>query len=180
MKRTIVLVATAAMMATLFGVDAQAGSGLPRVYEGTEGDVGRLIAFTLVKRADRPVGLRQIDFAAEMTCTDGTTQSWSVGIWWGGRLPPLPSHALDLDMVDTSSALHVHGLIQATHGEGTLAWTVPALTAEEQAQLCTTGELLWTVERTVPPVESPAPPSGIQMLRYVAADGARVTMTRIA
>jgi hypothetical protein len=51
---------------------------------------------------------------------------------------------------------------------------------EEQAQLCTTGELSWTVERTVPPVENPEPPSSIQVLRYVAGDGARVTMTRIA
>lgn len=98
---------------------------------------------------------------------------------WIGLLPPLPSHAIDLDMVDISSALHLHGVIQAIHGEGTLVFTVPALTADEQAQLCTSGEQPWTVDRTVPPVQSLALPPGIQVLRF-AINGARVTMTRVS
>lgn len=179
MKRTIALVATAVMMASVFGVEARAGAGRPRVYEGTAGDAGGFMGFGLVKRVDRPLALRELAFGVEITCEDGTTQSWFLAFGWIGLLPPLPSHAIDLDMVDISSALHLHGVIQAIHGEGTLVFTVPALTADEQAQLCTSGEQPWTVDRTVPPVQSLAPPPGIQVLRF-AINGARVTMTRVS
>lgn len=180
MKRTIVLVATAVMMASVFGVEARARAGRPRVYEGTAGDAGGVMGFNLVKRVDRPLALRELAFGVEITCEDGTAQSWFVAFGWIGLLPPLPSHAIDLDMVDISSALHLHGVIQAIHGVGTLVLSVPALTVDEQAQLCTSGEQAWTVDRTVPPVQSPAPPAGIQVLRYVAINGARVTMTRVS
>jgi hypothetical protein len=179
MKRVIVLTMTAVMMATTFGVDAHAGAGKPRVYEGTLGDDGSM-GFRLVKRVDRPLGLREFAFSADMTCDDGTTQGWFVGFAWGGRFPSLPSHAIDLDMVDPFAALHLHGVIQAIHGAGTLEWTIPALTVDEEAQLCTSGELPWTVDRTVPPVENPIPPPALQVLNFVATDGARVTMTRVA
>ncbi len=40
------------------------------------------------------------------------------------------------------------GRIGAHRGSGTLTFLLPALTANEQAQVCTMGELAWTIERT--------------------------------
>jgi hypothetical protein len=98
-----------------------------------------------------------------MPCDDGTVQSWYVAFGWG-RLPSLPSHALDLDLVDISQAIHVHGKVQAVHGAGTLEFTIAALTVDEQPQLCTSGEVTWTVDRTVPPVAAPLPAEPLQVV----------------
>jgi hypothetical protein len=185
MKRTIVLVSILAIATTAFSANASAGAVKLRVYRGTIGDDDLRIALTLELKDGRPPALTEADFGAEMTCGDGTTQSWVVGMGWGGRppgQPSLPSHTLDLDMVDSTQALHLHGMVQAVHGEGTISFAIPALTVDEQLQLCTTGELPWTVERTSPPVDgqSPPPPAApLQVLRFVTPGGVRITMTRV-
>ncbi len=79
-----------------------------------------------------------------------------------------------------TQALHLHGTIQAVHGSGTFSLAVAQFTQDEHVQICSTGELAWTVDRTVPPVESPTPPTAIQVLHFVTASGARVTMTRLS
>jgi hypothetical protein len=43
-------------------------------------------------------------------------------------------------------ASHFDGLLGPLRGEGTVSIAVPALTVDEQAQLCTTGDLTWEVE----------------------------------
>lgn len=179
MKRTIALVAMTALLAPMLGASARAGALRPRVYEGMVGDAATTIELRLLKRDDRPLALASVVFGAHVTCDDGAVQDWLVGFGWFGGGPTLPSHTIDLDMVDTSMAIHLHGVIKAVRGEGTIEYTVPGLTVDEQAQLCTTGEHPWSVERTVPVVENPPPPVGIQTFHLVAASGTRVTMTRI-
>ena len=179
MKRATLLVLMCLVFSvTVVSVSASAGEGKRRVYEGTLSS-GLPIEMKLVVREDRPPGIAELQFGADMTCEDGTTQSWFVGWGWFGGRPPMPSHALDLDLLDPSSALHVHGIVQAVHGSGTLQFTIAALTADEQAQICTTGELTWTVDRTVPPVASPPPTEPLQVVRYTTSDGMRVTLTRL-
>lgn len=98
---------------------------------------------------------------------------------WGGQLPALPSHTLTLDDVGPDGAIHLHGKIQATTGTGTLSYTIPRLTAGEQPQLCTTGELTWSVARTVPPVLNPGPQgTPLDVRQVVMTDGTRITLTR--
>ena len=180
MRRTAIVVGILLVAGSVFAGDASAGLGKPRVYEGPLGD-GETIRFDLVKRPDRPLALREVQFGAELLCEDGTTQSWGVGLGWGGGLPTLPSHALDIDLVDPLSAIHIHGTVQAVQGEGTFSYTIAALTTEETAQVCSTGELPWTVSRTQPPVEGRSPsPSPIEVRHLVMPGGARVTLTRTA
>ena len=115
-----------------------------------------------------------------MTCEDGTLQTWFVGMSWAkttadvavARAGPGPPWTL-------TQSLHVHGKVQAIHGSGTLRFTIAALTVDEQAQLCTSGDLTWTVDRTVPPVATPPPAEPLQVLRYVTPDGINITMTRV-
>jgi hypothetical protein len=190
MKRTIVVLMVMAAAAVVLSANASADAGKRRIYEGTIGDGGQPIKLTLVLREGKAPALAEVEFGADMVCDDGTSQLWEVGLGWGGQLPSLPSHTLDLDAVDVSSAMHLHGKVQAVHGEGTFEYTIPGLTADEQAQRCTTGELAWTATRTAPPVEGPLPsplptpspspsPSPLQIVRFVTSGGVRVTMTRV-
>jgi hypothetical protein len=178
MKRGALLVLMCLVFSvTVVSVEASAGAGKRRVYEGTLSN-GYPMEIKLVLREDRPPALREVEFGADITCDDGTLQTWFIGFGWGGGLPAMPAHALDLDLVDSSQAIHLHGKVQAVHGAGTMQFTIATLTMDEQAQLCTTGELTWTVDRTVPPVESP-PPVPLEVVRYVTGDGVRVTLTRL-
>jgi hypothetical protein len=180
MRRVAIVVGMMLVAGSVFAGSASAGLGKPRVYEGPLGD-GETIEFDLVKRPDRPLAMREVEFSAELLCEDGTSQAWGVGLGWGGGLPRLPSHALDLDLVDPFSAIHIHGKVQAVHGEGTLSYAVAALTADETAQLCSSGELPWTVTRTHPPVEGQSPPpSPIEVRHLVMPDGTRITLTWIS
>jgi hypothetical protein len=86
-----------------------------------------------------------------------------------------------MDEVSFELAFHLHGKIQATHGEGTLSFAAAQFTADEQVQRCSTGELPWTVDRTVPPVLNPAPAgTPIEVRHLVMPDGTRITLTRYA
>lgn len=55
---------------------------------------------------------------------------------------------LALDSVDLRFALHLHGTFRPKSADGTLRRLMGALTADEQAQICTTGDLTWTADRT--------------------------------
>jgi hypothetical protein len=156
-----------------------------RIYEGGLGGPGGQIAFFLAKRVDATVGLRAFQFVTEeVACDDGSTQGWLVGFWWGGRardLPDMPGHRVDLDDNDGQTAIHLHGRIQAVHGDGTLVWTLAALDADEEPMLCTTGELPWSVTRTQPPAAVATPTSqALERHRFRSASGAVVTLTRFA
>ncbi len=185
MRRLMALATVTVLAVCLWSGGALAGAGRPRTYEGPLGEGHGKIQFDLLRREGRPLAIRSVEFGnVSLTCdVDGSVQEWGVGIGWFGRLPELPSHMIDLDEVDPNSALHLHGKVQAVQGEGTLVLTIPALTADEHAQVCTTGELPWTVVRTVPPVLNPPPtpaPTPMQVLHFVAADGAHVTLTRLS
>jgi hypothetical protein len=81
MRRSLVLVMVVGLLSTVFAMDASAGAGKPRVYKGALGDGGAKIQFDLVKRPDRPLGMRQFDFGVvDLTCdVDGSVQQWGVG-----------------------------------------------------------------------------------------------------
>jgi hypothetical protein len=83
-----------------------------------------------------------------LDCEDGTQLQYGMGYGWGGGLP-MPAERIDVDYVSVFDAIHVHGRLGVHGGSGTLSYTIPALTADEQgAQLCTTGELTWQLQRT--------------------------------
>ena len=59
---------------------------------------------------------------------------------------PITDGAFSYDDVNSYQAVHVAGEIGFMDGEGTVSFTLPALTADEQAQVCTTGDLTWEVD----------------------------------
>lgn len=48
---------------------------------------------------------------------------------------------MNLDLAVGDEALHLHGRIGQQRGKGTLKLTVSRLIPDEQAQVCTTGDL---------------------------------------
>lgn len=79
-------------------------------------------------------------------CEDGTTQEWGIGWFLGGNYVPITDGAFSFESVDSSLAIHLAGRLGPLRGEGTLSLATAALTTDEQAQLCTTGDLTWEVE----------------------------------
>jgi hypothetical protein len=128
-------------------------AGVPRVYEGkTSQDKRLLVGF--VKRADDSLGLKLVDLRLLiLTCSvDATTERWGVGIYIGGRGWDLDGRKLDVAENDGVFALTMQAKVKATTIDGTLLrFSHAALTADEEPQICTTGDLTWSAQRTVPP-----------------------------
>ena len=115
-----------------------------RVYRGQTSQEER-IAFRVVK-TDAGRFVREIDVGVTFTCEDGTTQEWGIGWGLGGSEVSIVDGAFSYDSVDSSLAAHFEGRLGPLRGEGTVSIATAALTADEQAQLCTTGDLTWDVE----------------------------------
>jgi hypothetical protein len=137
-------------------VPAQAAPRL-RQYKGQTSQAHNIAFF--VARTDAGRFIKEMWFNLDSTCEDQTTQrsGWGFGL---GKTVPITDGAFSFDEVDQGLALHVAGDLGSLHGQGTLRLTFPALTTDEQAQLCTTGDLTWEVEflRTIPrgKVDAPA------------------------
>jgi hypothetical protein len=115
-----------------------------RVYRG-ETSQGHRITFQVAK-TDAGRSVREIRLGVTFACDDGTTQEWGIGWGLGGKHVPIADGAFSFDDVSPFMAAHFEGRLGPLRGNGTLSIAIPALTAEEQAQLCTTGDLTWEVE----------------------------------
>jgi len=124
-------------------VPAQAASKV-RLYRG-ETSQGERIAFRVAK-TDAGRLVQEININVTFACEDGTTQDWGIGWSFGGRTVPITDGAVSYDDAHQFMASHFDGLLGPLRGEGTVSIAVPALTVDEQAQLCTTGDLTWEVE----------------------------------
>ena len=117
-----------------------------RLYRGETSQGGR-IKF-VVARTDAGRFVQEIDIRFTLTCEDATTQEWASGWFFGPPRfgVPITDGAFIYDDVNTFMAAHFAGQLGALSGEGTASIAVPSLTTDEQAQLCTTGDLTWTVD----------------------------------
>ncbi len=116
-----------------------------RIYRG-ETSQGQAIAFRVVK-TDAGRSVVVMFLTAAVTCEDATTQEWGFGWDFGNTgSVPITDGAFSYDQVDQFMAAHFDGRLGPLRGEGTVSMAVPAMTADEQAQLCTTGDLTWEVE----------------------------------
>ena len=68
------------------------------------------------------------------------------GIGFGRRSVPITDGAFTFDENLGNTAYHLAGTIGRLQGQGTLSVVWADLTDDEQAQICTTGDLTWTVE----------------------------------
>ena len=133
---SLLVVATAA--------PAHAAPGLRRLYRG-ETSQGERIGF-IVARTDAGRFVREIRLSAVLTCEDQTTQVFGIDFFLVRRDAPITDGAFSFDRNLGDLAVHVAGELGSLQGQGTASMVAATLTSDEQAQLCTTGDLTWTVE----------------------------------
>jgi hypothetical protein len=143
----IALVAATVLLAT--AIPAVSATRV-RVYKG-ETSQAKPISLSILKTEAGQRFLRSFFVELTLTCEDATTLDFGMGILWGGHGPKLQDGVtLSYDQpagtwYPSSEAIHLHGRIGQNRGSGTLKITDALLTADEQAQTCTTGDLTWTV-----------------------------------
>jgi hypothetical protein len=115
-----------------------------RVYRGETSD-GHRIAFR-VERTDQGRFIREFRIDVTFSCEDQTTQEW--GLLWGfaRNSVPITEGAFSFDEVDPFLAIHLAGELGKLQGSGAASLATAALSEDEDAVLCTTGDLTWTVE----------------------------------
>lgn len=148
--RRVLFIAMVALvvLAGLIPATAASAGEAPRVryYEGPTSEGGRLRISVVI--SDGVARLTWLLIDGPYRCEDGTEGEVETGAGWGHDSPVIADHQLDLSENWEVIAFMVSGRIGANRGSGTLTFLLPALTADEQAQVCTMGELSWTVERT--------------------------------
>jgi hypothetical protein len=115
-----------------------------RSYRG-ETSAGTNIGFR-IRVADGRMSLRTLRYRAVLTCEDTSTfEYWSAWTFGGGV--PLAGRRLSLHEQFGSDALHVEGRFRGRTADGTFRNSQAWLTEDEQAMLCTTGDLTWAAAR---------------------------------
>lgn len=172
-KRPVLAIVVLAAILSLSTAAPAAAAPRVRLYAGEQSD-GNPIRFRISK-TDAGRFLKEVDMGVTVTCEDATTEDWSMGLGWGGSGLRLTDDVfLDFDDLFWGEAIHLHGRIGQQRGSGTFKVNVAFLTPDEQAQLCTTGDLTWHVEytRTLPRASSPSSSAldGVVKIR-IAPDG---------
>ena len=142
----------------LVGTSATAAAAGQRRYDGaTTQDIP--ISFLLRREAAEPFRLKALAFGGDMLCAlDDTHQEWNVHMSFG-RGPTLDGRRLTFDDVSAEWAVHITGVFRAQTADGTFRFSVPSLTAEEEAQVCTTGDLTWSANRRAVANDRPSGPA---------------------
>ena len=84
--------------------------------------------------------------SATLACEDQTTTlGWGIDSFLAPREVPVTDRAFSYDVNLGNVALLVTGDLGSLRGEGTASMIAGGLTSDKQAQLCTTGDLTWTV-----------------------------------
>ena len=115
-----------------------------RLYRG-ETSQGEMVRFT-VTRTDPGRFVSRFDLSATLTCEDDTTIGFGISSFLARRALPITDGAFSHDVNWGDLAIHLAGELGPLRGEGTASLVSARLTSDEQAQLCTTGDLTWTVE----------------------------------
>jgi hypothetical protein len=145
----IAIVALAVSAAALPATSVMAGdTSRVRSYEGSTSEGGRLRIGVLV--SDGVARLSALLIDGPYQCEDGTEGQIETGVGWGAPGGPvLTDQHLELSDNWRVIAFSVSGRLGTHRGSGTLTFLLPGVTADEQeAQVCTMGELTWSVERT--------------------------------
>ena len=170
--RTIGIVLVA-VLSVWMAIPAAAASRT-RVYVGDTSQ-GKFFAVHVLKASDGQRYFKGFDAEITMTCEDASTREFGMGVGWGGKQNLLTGGVfVDIDENWGSEAFHVHGRIGQHRGSGTFRITLAELTADEQAQMCTTGDLTWQVEydRTQSRTSSVTSPALDAMVKIrVGSDG---------
>ena len=137
MRAAIVVMVSFAVVVSLAG---PAAASFVRSYAGETSQGYRIRAGVHVNEGRLSLKWLAVN-RITLTCEDDSRLTYGISFGFG-RLP-LSGGRIDLDDVDPHHALHLHARFWPGHARGTVAFAVPALTAEEDAVLCTSGELDW-------------------------------------
>jgi hypothetical protein len=128
-------------------------------YEG-ETSAGRRITIGVVKRDSGRRFLRTIKIGVEVACEDGTTESFRLSTRFedvrvdGDR--PFEYENTSTPFTFRQSFEHVDGTLGWRTGSGAFEYNLAGLTDDGQdAQLCASGDLTWTVQRQPTPTRRP-------------------------
>lgn len=150
MRRAFLIVVALAISAAVLPATSVLAGDTPRVrsFEGPTSEGGRVRIDVLVSEGAVHLSLLVID--GPYRCEDGTEGQIETGVGWGGPDGPvLTDQRLDLSDNWHVIAFTVSGRLGTHRGSGTMTFLLPGITADEQeAQVCTMGELTWSVERT--------------------------------
>lgn len=139
--RTRVLCSIALLLVVALAAPASAGM---RSYRG-ETSAGTDIGFR-VRSAGGELSLLGLRFHAILTCEDASTvEYWSAWRFGGGI--PFDGRRLSFEERFGSEALVIEGRFRAQTAEGMFRNSQAWLTDDEEAQLCTTGDLTWEAAR---------------------------------
>ena len=142
MRRSAVAISIIVAVLLLAIAPAHAATRI-RVYRG-ETSQGHGITFH-VARTENGRFIREMSYGVTLTCEDQTT--FGVGIGWGlGNSLPIIDRAFSFDESFVTDATHISGDLGKLQGSGAMRVTWAGLTDDEQAQLCTTGDLTWDVD----------------------------------
>jgi hypothetical protein len=116
-----------------------------RLYRG-ETSQGDGIRFVIAK-SDAGRFVRELSVGhITLTCEDQSTVEFGFGYFFSSRGVPITNRAFLYDDVVLESAFHIAGDLGPLQGQGTLSSARAVITPDEQAaQLCTSGDLTWTV-----------------------------------
>jgi hypothetical protein len=107
---------------------------------------GESIVLETARYANGRVRLTYFEITTVLSCDDGTTAHAGWGYHYGRSGPLLADGTtLDVDEGDLQLAILIDRELRRRQGNGTLTVTLAALTDDEQAQICTTGDLMWDV-----------------------------------
>jgi hypothetical protein len=145
-KAPLALLAVLTSIVVLGASTATAESTVARTFEGTTSQ-DLPLSFT-AEGSQGEFAITTMSFNTLMTCEDG--QQISAGHGFFGFDIPIENGRFQFDFVIVFFALHWKGQINqtGTAARGTLTDLYPALTVDEQAQLCPTGDLTWTAMST--------------------------------
>ena len=151
MTRTRWIVSLALPLCVLIALPLIAAAGTSsetptRHYSGTTAQ-GRPIEIKAVETADG-WAVQRISLAFKMRCEDSASKfSREATRVFDPPIPVDEKHRFAIDDVSLMEALHVHGRLGANAATGTLEFNVPAFTNQEELQVCSSGERLWTASK---------------------------------
>lgn len=150
LPRATLSIAVAILLSLIIALPALASQVIEYRGETSAPSYNRVIAYVLKKDSGRRF-LQFIAVRSVLTCEDATSFKSSVIIGIG-RLGEDGSFSRVIDdsdeFEDAGTYVRVDGTIGFRHGSGTYLLSTAEVTADgTDTQLCTTGELTWTVER---------------------------------
>jgi hypothetical protein len=149
LSRTVVSTTAAAVICLALALPASAATLIEYRGETSAPSWNRVVAYVLKKDNGRRL-LRFIAIRGTLTCEDASTQKkhYIIGIGPLGKDGSFEREITAVEFDDDTTYLRVDGTIGFRNGNGTALFNRAALTQDGMdAQLCTTGELTWTVDR---------------------------------